>query len=51
MTVTKLDLSGNEIGVIGVKHLSNLLSDNTTITELVSWSLSTSLFNFNNKSI
>ena len=33
--MTKLDLSGNEIGVGGVKHLLNLLQDNLTITELV----------------
>lgn len=35
MVVNKLDLSGNEIGVTGVKHLSNLLQDNTVITDLV----------------
>jgi Ran GTPase-activating protein (RanGAP) involved in mRNA processing and transport len=35
MTITNLDLSGNEIGASGVKHLSNLFDDNTTITDLV----------------
>jgi hypothetical protein len=35
VTVTKLDLSGNEIGYYGVKHLVSLFEENSTITELV----------------
>lgn len=35
ITVTKLDLSGNEIGVHGVKHLANLFSENQSIVDLV----------------
>lgn len=33
--VVSLDLSGNEIGPEGVKHLANLFSENTSILELV----------------
>ena len=39
LTITKLDLNGSEIGVSGVRHLSNLFEDNTTITDLVSFIL------------
>ena len=35
VTVTKLDLSGNEIGYYGVKHLVSLFEDNSTIVDLV----------------
>ena len=35
VTVSKLDLSGNEIGSHGVKHLVSLFEENSTITELV----------------
>lgn len=34
-SVTKLDLSGNEIGAYGVKHLAALFEENSNITELV----------------
>ncbi len=30
-----MDLSGNEIGDLGLKHLSSLFEENNTITELV----------------
>ena len=36
MTVTRLDLSGNEIGSSGLKHLASLFEENSTISELVS---------------
>lgn len=35
VTVAKLDLSGNEIGFYGVKHLVSLFEENSTISELV----------------
>jgi Ran GTPase-activating protein (RanGAP) involved in mRNA processing and transport len=35
LTVVKLDLSGNSIGPQGVKYLSRMLEENSTITNLV----------------
>jgi hypothetical protein len=35
LTVVKLDLSGNAIGHQGVKHLSRMFEENSTITDLV----------------
>ena len=35
LTVVKLDLSGNEIGSQGAKHLARMFEENSTITDLV----------------
>jgi len=42
-----LDLSGNEIGALGLKHLSSLFEENNTINELVKMNhLMSIIFNF-----
>ena len=49
--VVSLDLSGNEIGPQGVKHLANLFSENTSILELVSELLRSQLISRNLESV
>ncbi len=35
-TIVKLDLSGNHLGEAGAKHMSDVLNNNTIISDLVS---------------
>ena len=44
LTVVKLDLSGNKIGSIGVKYLLRMLEENSTITDLVGYSVKINLY-------